>query len=889
MRPLALMLLVCLASGWGGCASAPKPLDELAWTRIESPNFVMLSASNAGASAALLEDLERFRTALPQLSDVEPHPERLHVVLLPSLEQLARLHNGSSLRSFWVSGPDRTWLVSCSGVSAPDAALRHAYIHASARMGGGAPPPPWFEEGRAELLAHAQLSQRTARIGDLPEHLGHWLEHGRPLTLRRMLGAGAGRITWSSGENLRFDSYAWSLAHLMWIRPKAGEGAETAELRTLLERAAGVTVPGDLEASVLAAAEPLDQAFVKQVRRESFHSEIKTLTEPAIAPALSSTPAQAGDALRELARVARAAGIPDLAFGDPERSDGPEATPHSAEERHALLTERETALGETAAADAWLQLGDEWKALAADAPDTDTRERAAYRRAYALAPASPAANLAVASTLGEEPADHWSAVTLLQRLRAERPAVPSIELEMARRLLGAGQRRAAGHILSDLASAPHAGATIDPEVVGALLERTGRSLDAQEAGLRAAQLSVRTPAPDAVLEQMAPWVEVVGSAGLGEPPRYDVIVAIDLSQAAHRATGQDIDGDGRVGRTEFEVPIDHGLRRETTTQRIETSSDPGDSILAASVWVAIDLIERLDPETTRVGVVGYGRRAVMIAPLGSPIDTLGILERFRTPMVAPELAGLDVGMLAAVAILRKEALPDDPRQASVWLMSGTPPRYPSPGRARRRAVEAARYLGQLGIRVDTFGIGNKGIGRYGASLEQLSELAGGTHTPVVDVTNLPDPTLGKPLLGLESVTMRNVTTGAPARAVRHFADGSFDGMVPLARGDNLIEISARSTGRPERTENRRVVYSPPEEPTEAHRRRAAVQLWELRNRSIEVAARLQLADALAEREADVAAAASQRRNIRLDVEDDGSDPDAAPDANPPVSAGPQPN
>jgi hypothetical protein len=41
------------------------------------------------------------------------------------------------------------------------------------------------------------------------------------------------------------------------------------------------------------------------------------------------------------------------------------------------------------------------------------------------------------------------------------------------------------------------------------------------------------------------------------------------------------------------------------------------------------------------------------------------------------------------------------------------------------------------------------------------------------------------------VSLRNATTGGQAEAVRAFPDGSFDGYVRLAPGQNRIEVVAR--------------------------------------------------------------------------------------------------
>jgi hypothetical protein len=46
------------------------------------------------------------------------------------------------------------------------------------------------------------------------------------------------------------------------------------------------------------------------------------------------------------------------------------------------------------------------------------------------------------------------------------------------------------------------------------------------------------------------------------------------------------------------------------------------------------------------------------------------------------------------------------------------------------------------------------------------------------------------LVDVARVAIRNETTGAPARAVRLFPDGSFDALLTLAEGENVLRVEA---------------------------------------------------------------------------------------------------
>ncbi len=100
----------------------------------------------------------------------------------------------------------------------------------------------------------------------------------------------------------------------------------------------------------------------------------------------------------------------------------------------------------------------------------------------------------------------------------------------------------------------------------------------------------------------------------GELRHFDVILVLDTSRSTVDPTGADINGNGIVGKPrlgQIGSIFDVG------------STDPGDSILAAEVAAARQLLRGLDPRSTRVGVIRFageppsgGGRGVQLA--GSP-------------------------------------------------------------------------------------------------------------------------------------------------------------------------------------------------------------------------------------------------------------------------------
>jgi hypothetical protein len=71
-----------------------------------------------------------------------------------------------------------------------------------------------------------------------------------------------------------------------------------------------------------------------------------------------------------------------------------------------------------------------------------------------------------------------------------------------------------------------------------------------------------------------------------------------------------------------------------------------------------------------------------------------------------------------------------------------------------------------------------------------------------------------PIASIAELPVRNAAlAGAPPRALRAFPDGSFDGFVPLAPGENRIEFEVvLDDGRRARAE-RTLIYEPIETPS----------------------------------------------------------------------------
>jgi hypothetical protein len=154
--------------------------------------------------------------------------------------------------------------------------------------------------------------------------------------------------------------------------------------------------------------------------------------------------------------------------------------------------------------------------------------------------------------------------------------------------------------------------------------------------------------------------EVRGWTGTGLRGKHDVIIVLDRSGSTFRSSGMDVDGDGVVG---------HDYSAQMPPEIVTWTSDFGDTIISAEILAARRLIERLDPATTRMGIVSFGGNADLDAPLGSTRAQL--LAALDKPPRPNENGTYMYGALEA-AIAAFEAAPAEPgprRQREILLLT----------------------------------------------------------------------------------------------------------------------------------------------------------------------------------------------------------------------------
>jgi hypothetical protein len=293
---------------------------------------------------------------------------------------------------------------------------------------------------------------------------------------------------------------------------------------------------------------------------------------------------------------------------------------------------------------------------------------------------------------------------------------------------------------------------------------------------------------------------------------FDIYVVIDISDSTKRPSGADIDGDGVIGAESRgrRIPLIGVLFNST-------SDDPGDSVLACEIKAAKTLLDQLDSESTRVGIIRFSGDydnatpdAEVVSPLSRDYDALDAKldellaqgPRGETNLVAAlQLATLEFErayLAARESQVQRLALVISDGQATLPFQSSD--------RLRNQdAVDAAQDAKQISARIYPYVVG-KQAEVYIETLQQIAEVSGGTFEKVAQPADLVASFQNLDLAQISEVKIRNLTLGKPASDVLVDPYGTFSGIVPLAEGENDLEVYARSTSGAEQREKVRVRY-----------------------------------------------------------------------------------
>jgi hypothetical protein len=304
-------------------------------------------------------------------------------------------------------------------------------------------------------------------------------------------------------------------------------------------------------------------------------------------------------------------------------------------------------------------------------------------------------------------------------------------------------------------------------------------------------------------------------AGWAGATPFDVVFVIDTSESTRDPSGADIDGDGRVGRAH----LDESGRLE--------NSDPGDSILAAEVAAARELLHGLHPANTRVGIVSFSgspsrpmewifpRSPSAVTVQSLTLDHAAVGDAFdRMARQKPEgstnmAAGIDRALADFETPDGFDAPAVERRRLILFFTDGYPtlPFGPEAEAENIGAVlEAAARAREAGARIHAYAIGSSALESPMAVVE-MAQRTGGAFTPVRHPADLADM-VRHAAPGELSLSVRNTTTGDEAFPFSAAPDGAFQGFVRLARGWNRLEIRAAPDGVPALVETLDLEFDP---------------------------------------------------------------------------------
>lgn len=344
-----------------------------------------------------------------------------------------------------------------------------------------------------------------------------------------------------------------------------------------------------------------------------------------------------------------------------------------------------------------------------------------------------------------------------------------------------------------------------------LLAAGATSLAAASPELGSVEVRIDSPAPGTTVQSDVHLAPVRGHARAGDDGWrvFDVMLVLDVSYSTRNPSGIDVDEDGEIGFDPANELVAPGTYPEGLV-----CSDPDDTILAAEVHAARQLLLELDPEHTRVGVIAFsgesdpktGRRlrhdqrdAWVEAALTDDFAVVGeALDRILAagPQYATNFAAairLSVTELIGLSGARSVARPDA-KHVVLFLTDGEPS-FPY-GRASisdpedtEAAISAARLAHKAGVMINTYALGKQALSKPVAATE-MARLTVGLYTPVRNPGDIVHFLQGISFANVDDVVITNLTLREVSYDVSLAPDGSFSGFVPARPGSNEIQVTA---------------------------------------------------------------------------------------------------
>ena len=325
------------------------------------------------------------------------------------------------------------------------------------------------------------------------------------------------------------------------------------------------------------------------------------------------------------------------------------------------------------------------------------------------------------------------------------------------------------------------------------------------------EIEIVSPGPDEIVRNRVTVAPIRGRARSGSdaPTDFDVMIAIDVSHSSRFPSGIDVDQDGETGLNPEQELVAPGTYPEGVV-----CSDPEDTILAAEVLAARQLLEVLDPSQTRVGVLVFSgavdpstgqrlrldqRDALLKVPLtddfGAVSSVLDEILEEGAYGATNFAAAIQLGVVELSGLSRSYSEPRPGARKVILFLTDGVPTFPfgkgtSPDpEDTEAAIAAARLAKSAGVTINSFAIGQQALVSP-LALTEISSITQGTFTAVRNAGDIVNFLSGVSFANISDVVVTNLTTGDISFDVEVLPDGSFLAFVPVREGKNQVELAA---------------------------------------------------------------------------------------------------
>jgi tetratricopeptide (TPR) repeat protein len=239
--------------------SFPSLWGAKTWLRIRTSNFELLTSAREKDGKNLLLHLEKVRSFfIASMGRLEGAMRPVRIIGFSSAREFEPYRPNEFATAFYSGGPQGDFIVmkDISPDSYPVAI--HEYVHLLIRH-TGMNPPPWWNEGQAELFSTLTSAGSQVEVGSILAGRFQQLKQERLIDLRELVRAGHDSPLYNDKHKAAmFYAESWALVHMLNLseeyRPHLREFmrllGEHLEPEELFQKAYGKTLPGvqqDLE------------------------------------------------------------------------------------------------------------------------------------------------------------------------------------------------------------------------------------------------------------------------------------------------------------------------------------------------------------------------------------------------------------------------------------------------------------------------------------------------------------------------------------------------------------------------------------------------------------------------------------------------------------------